>query len=65
MQRQFENFVEFSGDKMRLISQFEETGSIVDIKSPQRAHARRSLENTAVVRQSVDVSPGKSIRRRS
>jgi hypothetical protein len=49
----------------RLIKKFEETGSIVDIRSPGRAHARRSLENIAVVRQSVDVSPGKSIRRRS
>jgi transposase len=49
----------------RLVKKFEETGSIVDIKSPGRARARRSLENIAVVRQSVDVSPGKSIRRRS
>ena len=49
----------------RLIKKFEETGSIVDIKSPGRARARRSLENIAAVRQSVDVSPGKSIRPRS
>ena len=37
----------------------------MDIKSPGRARARRSLENIAVVRQSVDMSLGKSIRHRS
>lgn len=49
----------------RLIKKFEETASLLDVKSSGRPRATRSIENVAVVRDSVDVSPGKSIRRRS
>lgn len=49
----------------RLIEKFEETGSLLDIKPPGRPREGRSIENIAAVRQSVTVSPRRSIRRRS
>ena len=48
----------------RLIKKFEDTGSTGDIKSP-RSRSSRSVENIAIVRDSVIASPKKSVRRRS
>ncbi|KAJ4425428.1 hypothetical protein ANN_28043 [Periplaneta americana] len=49
----------------RLIKKFFETGSTVNLKSPGRRRSGRSEQNIAVVRDSVAVSPMKSIYRRS
>lgn len=49
----------------RLMKKFEETGSVVDLKSPGRRRSARTEQNIEVVRDSVAVSPAKSIRRRS
>jgi transposase len=49
----------------RLIKKFEETGSIMDTKSPLRHRTGRSLANIAAVSESVADNPGTSIRHRS
>lgn len=49
----------------RVINKFEETGSIMDGKSPVRRRTGRSLENIAAVNESVAETPGTSIRHRS
>jgi len=50
---------------LRLIKKFETTGSVATVKSPGRNRTQRNAQQIAVVQQSVTVSPGKSIRRRS
>ena len=49
----------------RLIKKFEETGSIMDSKSPMRHRVGRSLDNIATVSEKVAESPEVSIRHRS
>ena len=49
----------------RLIKKFEETGSIMETKSPLRHRTGRSLAYIAVVSESVADNPGTSIRHRS
>ena len=49
----------------RLMTKFFETGSTADVKSPGRPRSRRTEQNIALVRDSVAVSPMKSVRRRS
>ncbi|XP_039301292.1 uncharacterized protein LOC120356416 [Nilaparvata lugens] len=49
----------------RLMKKFFETGSTVDLKSPGRRRSVRTKQNIALVRDSVAVSPAKSIRRRA
>ncbi|KAG8241740.1 hypothetical protein J6590_080023, partial [Homalodisca vitripennis] len=47
------------------MKKFQETGSTVDLKSSGRRRCARTEQNIEVVRDSVAVSPAKSIRRRS
>lgn len=47
------------------MKKFGETGSTVDLKSPRCPREQRSLENIVAVRDNVNVSPKKSVRRRS
>lgn len=49
----------------RLMLKFNETGSTLNVKSCGRPRSGRSEQNIAVVRQSVAVSPAKSVLRRS
>lgn len=49
----------------RLISKFETTGSVINIKKTGRRRLVRTDENIAIVNDSVTVSPTRSIRRRS
>jgi transposase len=49
----------------RLMTKFKTTGSAATAKSPGRNRSRRTEQQIAVVRDSVTLSPGKSIRRRS
>lgn len=49
----------------RLMTKFEETGSLEDVKTPERSRSRRSLFNQELVFDNVLVSPQKSVRRRS
>jgi len=50
---------------LQLIKKFETTGSVASVKSPGRNRTQRNAQQIAVVQQSVTVSPGKSIHRRS
>ena len=47
------------------MTKFESTGSVLTLKSPGQNRSRRSEEQLVVVQDSVTVSPGKSIHRRS
>jgi len=49
----------------RLVQKFEESGSVATRKSPGRNRNVRTQQNIAVVQDSVNVSPVKSLRRRS
>lgn len=49
----------------RLVQKFEESGSVATRKSPGRNRNVRTQQNIAVVQDSVNVSPMKSLRRRS
>jgi hypothetical protein len=49
----------------RLMTKFQTTGSVATAKPPGRNRSRRTEQQIAVVRDSVTLSPGKSIRRRS
>lgn len=49
----------------KLARKFETTGSVQSIKSSGRPRSARTIENIAVVQNSVMVSPGKSVRRRA
>ena len=49
----------------RLMTKFETTGSVLKVKSPRRKHFRRTEEQLVLVLDSVTVSPGKSVCRRS
>lgn len=48
-----------------LMAKFERTGSVLDVKSPLRPRNVRSVENIAMVNESVTESPKTSIRHRS
>ena len=48
-----------------MMKKFEETGSIMNSKSPVRHRTGRSLDNVAAMSKSVAESPGTSLRRRS
>lgn len=50
---------------LRIVKKFEETGSVMDVKTPIRHRPSRSQENIDAVRESVEADPRMSIPRRS